>query len=387
MSENRKHIRKIIRETLDDRQLGNKLSDEVGKKFIVMYRAVGEGVTIFKNKDYVTLSKKFAVEHAENNHVYYEEPQQVIQVLVSTEYLYNASNPGEYFYSGDDKKGKVIYITKGNEYEGWDELTSKDFISEGIRKIIREIIENIMTISEFSEEHDDEICEAWLEINKTWLIANSGDNEKWEEREFLVDDFENGGQGFGNYEACWNDEDPELGYDAAAKIAAQKSNITLIPDIEGIEYGGDGEFFMEENSENIEQKTYVVNTSEEALQDEMYDAQGEKQQFLSGDESEELLFGDYTHPEIMKLSSIAPDYMIDGYKMMISKQGKYGLRILNSLKKAMKNGNPIPPITVWREGQDKYSLISGRHRVLAAHELGYLYVPVIKMYWRDKWED
>ena len=52
----------------------------------------------------------------------------VIQAFASSEELYEASNPGEYLYSGKDKKGKVIYITKGYDYEGWDELTSADFI-------------------------------------------------------------------------------------------------------------------------------------------------------------------------------------------------------------------------------------------------------------------
>lgn len=131
LSEIRKIIRKTISEQLEEaseRQLGTKLSDKIGSKFVVIYRAVANGVNEFKEKDYVTPIKRFAVEHAENNHIYYEEPYQVIQALVSTENLYDASNPGEYFYSGKDKKGKVIYITKGNDYEGYEELTDKDFI-------------------------------------------------------------------------------------------------------------------------------------------------------------------------------------------------------------------------------------------------------------------
>ena len=118
-----KKIRKIIREAFKD-------SDSVDNKYVVMYRAVAKNVTEFYNKDYVTLSKKFAVEHAENNEAYHEEKQQVIQALINTRELYEASNPGEYFYSGPDKKGKIIYITKGYDYEGWGELQPSDFIRE-----------------------------------------------------------------------------------------------------------------------------------------------------------------------------------------------------------------------------------------------------------------
>ncbi len=112
----------------NDRQLGPKLSNKEGKKLIWVYRAVANDALTFKDKDYVTLSKKFAVEHAENNHVYNEEQQQVIRALISTENLYDAYNHGEYFYSGPETKGRTYYKTKGLDYEGYDELTSSDFI-------------------------------------------------------------------------------------------------------------------------------------------------------------------------------------------------------------------------------------------------------------------
>src|ERR1035437_260083 len=54
--------------------------------------------------------------------IYHEEPQHVIQALVETSKVFDASNPGEYFYHGPDKKGKEIYTTKGDEYEKLDEF-------------------------------------------------------------------------------------------------------------------------------------------------------------------------------------------------------------------------------------------------------------------------
>ncbi len=120
------------REKLEEveRELGKKLSDTQGKQKVWVYRAVGPGVTTFNDRDYVTLSKKFAIDHAESNHIYNEEQQQVIKALISTENLYDATNPGEYFYSGPEVQGKVYYITKGLDYEGFEELGSQDFLRE-----------------------------------------------------------------------------------------------------------------------------------------------------------------------------------------------------------------------------------------------------------------
>lgn len=123
----RKIIREAILENMEDRKLGKKVSDIKGFGYTKVYRAVALGVENFFPKDYVTFSLKFAVEHAENNHVYEEEQQQVIYSLISNDYLFEAYNPGEYFYNGPEAKGKVVYKTKGYDYEGWEELKKSDF--------------------------------------------------------------------------------------------------------------------------------------------------------------------------------------------------------------------------------------------------------------------
>jgi len=140
-----------------------------------------------------------------------------------------------------------------------------------------------------------------------------------------------------------------------------------------------------------EVKTYVVDKSQEALEDEMYDAQGEVQTFLRPsvdgypEDSYEDLFGDYEHPEVVLMSDIVSDSDIRGIKMMISKQGKYGQEVIDSLKDAMLNGRPIPPVTVLTKQpwKNNFYLISGRHRILAALELGLTHIPVLKMYRRN----
>ncbi len=124
-------IKQLLRKNLtENRELGASLASQIKTPFITIYRAAPMEADSFYDKDYVTLSKKFAVEHAENNHVYHEEPYHVIQALASTKNIFNASNPSEYFYSGPDKKGREIYISKGpKEYEGYDEteLTEEDY--------------------------------------------------------------------------------------------------------------------------------------------------------------------------------------------------------------------------------------------------------------------
>lgn len=108
------------------RELGKSLANQISTPFITIYRAAPMGANEFFDKDYVTLSKKFAIEHAENNHVYHDEPYHVIQALVSTKDVYDAYNPGEYFYSGPNKKAREIYVSLGpDEYEGLEESKKK----------------------------------------------------------------------------------------------------------------------------------------------------------------------------------------------------------------------------------------------------------------------
>jgi len=142
--------KKIIAED-DDRKLGKSLADKISSPFVVIFRAAPKDIFEFRNKDYITLSKKFAIEHAENNHVYHEEPFHVIQALVPTKNVYDAYNPGEYFFSGESKKAKEIYMSKGpDEYEGLDELNLMEPYKHKIRQIIRQVINESFEIDEMA---------------------------------------------------------------------------------------------------------------------------------------------------------------------------------------------------------------------------------------------
>lgn len=88
---------------------------------IRIFRAQPENTDTIRKDDYITLSVKFAVEHAENNHIYEDTPHVVITAVVPRESIRPASNPGEYL-SNVDVTGEKIYTSKGYEYEGWDSI-------------------------------------------------------------------------------------------------------------------------------------------------------------------------------------------------------------------------------------------------------------------------
>lgn len=107
---------------IDDRKLGTCMDRETTSHYLTIYRACAMDVKTFSGKkDYVTFSKRFAVEHGEHMHAVHKEPYHVIRALVQTKHVFNAYNPGEYFYFGPEKKGYEIYVTKGDDFEGYEE--------------------------------------------------------------------------------------------------------------------------------------------------------------------------------------------------------------------------------------------------------------------------
>ena len=128
---NQQHfLRKIQAEYGNDMKIDEITDDDVESRrgqrqdpaemgFHTIYRACPVEVTDFKPMDYVTKSRRFAIEHSESMYWTEEEPYHVIKAMVRNApdniVLYNASNPGEYFYDGPELKGRVIY--KAKEYE------------------------------------------------------------------------------------------------------------------------------------------------------------------------------------------------------------------------------------------------------------------------------
>jgi len=156
---------------MDDRKLGQKMSDKMGLKYIKVYRAVKKGVDEFLDKDYVTFSERFAKEHAENNHVYHDEPYDVIFALIPSNKLHDAYNPGEYFYVGKPLKGKIIYTSLGpDEFEGFDENYS--IMKESLRKAIRFLINEAMQSKHYTTRVFDRLVNL-SQINVGYEISGT----------------------------------------------------------------------------------------------------------------------------------------------------------------------------------------------------------------------
>jgi len=104
----------------------SKISQDVGRKhgltlpetgyterYVYIYRAIPKTVTTINYMDYVTRSKKFAKEHAEHMMWTTEEDQHVLSAMVESKDVAEASNAGEYFYTGKKPaNGRTIYEAK-----------------------------------------------------------------------------------------------------------------------------------------------------------------------------------------------------------------------------------------------------------------------------------
>ena len=98
----------------NDRKRGqNLLQSGYEYRSVVIYRAALPSDEILQGKnEYVTRSKKFAIEHAEHQAAVNEEPFVVFRYMAQSESVFEAYNPGEYFYGGKPIPGKVIYTAK-----------------------------------------------------------------------------------------------------------------------------------------------------------------------------------------------------------------------------------------------------------------------------------
>lgn len=95
----------------EQRNPGKSLKEKGYKEEIAgIYRAklLKDGQEFHPN-DYVTLSKKWAIEHCKHTSAYNEEPAIVIYKSVNPEFVREAGNPGEYFYTGQTIKGIIVH--------------------------------------------------------------------------------------------------------------------------------------------------------------------------------------------------------------------------------------------------------------------------------------
>ena len=93
---------------LEERQKGACLATQMKDKYVYIYRAVLATTTTFKPMDYVTLSRKWADDHCKHVVATEEAPAHVLKAFVPTKNVFDAYNPGEYFYDGPEIPGKSV---------------------------------------------------------------------------------------------------------------------------------------------------------------------------------------------------------------------------------------------------------------------------------------
>lgn len=80
--------------------------------YAVIYRALPVAQTTFSPMAYVTTSRKFATEHADHMAAVEGEDYHVIRKIVDGRHVYEAPNPGEYFYDGPEISARTIYVAR-----------------------------------------------------------------------------------------------------------------------------------------------------------------------------------------------------------------------------------------------------------------------------------
>jgi hypothetical protein len=102
---------RIMEIIAEDRQKGKSLP-ETGYKdnYVVIYRGVLKVETMFRSMDYVTLNRRWAIGHAQHVAAVEGEPVHVLRAMVLAKDVYEAYNPGEYFYDGPIIAGRSIVV-------------------------------------------------------------------------------------------------------------------------------------------------------------------------------------------------------------------------------------------------------------------------------------
>lgn len=91
--------------------MGPSIDPNNPERFVTVYRACDSNVLEIHDFDYVTTSYRFAVGHAQHQLAVTEEPQVVLRLLTKAKNIFEAGNPGEYFFhqaDGKSAKAKVV---------------------------------------------------------------------------------------------------------------------------------------------------------------------------------------------------------------------------------------------------------------------------------------
>jgi len=99
---------------LSQRDLGRRLPETGYEyRYVNIYRAMDAQSPTINEYDYVTRSMKFAKGHADHQATVTGETHIVRKARVPATTVFEAYNPGEYFYEGQPIEGNIVYETTG----------------------------------------------------------------------------------------------------------------------------------------------------------------------------------------------------------------------------------------------------------------------------------
>jgi hypothetical protein len=103
----------LCSEITENRQKGKSLPETgYAHTYVVIYRGVVATETMFHSMDYVTTNRRWAQGHAEHVAAVEGENAHVLRAMVLAKDVYEAYNPGEYFYDGPEIKGKISFVAE-----------------------------------------------------------------------------------------------------------------------------------------------------------------------------------------------------------------------------------------------------------------------------------
>lgn len=120
---------RLMSPTNETRQLGRSLPEVDPQRYghrnakVAIYRATTTDVVSFKPKDYVTLNYGFARGHAKHTAEVEEEAAHVLRARVLASEVFEAYNPGEFFYDGPETQGEPIYTAYPTMMESAPDLS------------------------------------------------------------------------------------------------------------------------------------------------------------------------------------------------------------------------------------------------------------------------
>lgn len=89
---------------------------------MIFYRAMPLNTKYIRSNDYITKSKKFAIEHAITTSIYHGEDYGIYRVFLDKGEYKEANNPGEYLYIGDKKEARLIGVAKYDDFRADSEF-------------------------------------------------------------------------------------------------------------------------------------------------------------------------------------------------------------------------------------------------------------------------